>query len=328
MSTHIHIATAADENYVPHAAVTMLSACQQAHEDEHLHFHFISNGVSKESQCKLRELIMDHGHSFSSYEVGDIEQLIGMHLHGEIAISSYSRLFLSCLLPQEVERLIYFDSDSVIADSLSSLWNVDLGSHLLGAVLDASQPSWNLKIDLTERNKYINAGMLLIPLRAWREEQVEQRFISFLREKKGRVFHHDQGVINAVLAGKILILPPRYNLMTFMYELTADEVRRLYKTAIFYAERELAEAKQSPCFIHFTPSLSNRPWVVGCRHPEVNRYRKVRAQTPWKDWTPAPDKRSVHVKLLSASFYLGGFWGLMIASKIVSLVSIIIKKAK
>lgn len=324
--TYVHIAVAADENYVPHAAVTMLSACMHSGVGQGLWFHFLSNGVSQRSLRELQRMVEDQGHVLSSYEIGNMEELAGTKLHGSIAVSAYSRLFLASMLPQNVKRLIYFDADSVVADDLVDLWNADLDDCLLGAVWDASQPEWSSKIGIPPDSGYINSGMLLIPLARWREEGIEQQFVSFLQQRGGRVFHHDQGVINAVLAGRIRILHPRYNLMTFMYELSAKEVRKLYGTVQFYNEEEHKEAKDFPCFIHFTPSLSNRPWVEGCMHPEAWRYREARARTPWRDWSPAPDRRRLHVKLLAGSYHLCGFWGLFLVSKLMFLISVITRR--
>jgi len=319
-SSVIHVAVASDERYVPHAAVTMLSACIHAEEGQRLRFHFMSNRVSTESLDKLRHMVEAQGHTLTSYEIDDVESFAGIKLKGTIALSSYARLFLSSLLPQEVDRLIYLDSDSVVVDSLMRLWEYDLGDALLGAVMDVAQGKCNTAIGLPEHNRYINSGMLLIPLSRWREESVEDQLIDFLHRYQGEVFHHDQGVINAVLANRILILPPRYNLMTFMYEFTSREIHRVFGTENFYSDDELCEAKSHPCFIHFTESLSSRPWMKGCTHPERELYRHVQDLTPWRDCQLEVDSRSLPLKLLVVSHRLGGVLAFSVLRKFFGLI--------
>lgn len=324
--TYIHLAVAADDKYIPHAAVTILSACLHTSRPYSMHIHFLSNGVAPSSLEKLRRMVAEHKQTLSIYQVSNIERLAGIKLSGTIALSSYIRLFLSSLLPQDVKRLIYLDSDVITSDNLANLWDVDLEGNLLGAVMDVSQGECNTRVGLPPHNRYINAGVLLIPLERWRDENIEARFIRFLHLHHGKVFHHDQGVINAVLVNAIKILPPRFNLMTFMYEFSAREIGRLYGTRNFYTEEELVKARQHPCCIHFTESLSNRPWVMHCTHPERHRYQKIRALTPWGEWLLEKDRRTLPAKFLSVCHRVGGAHLFDLARVVLGKLSSLLKK--
>jgi lipopolysaccharide biosynthesis glycosyltransferase len=54
--------------------------------------------------------------------------------------SMYFRLFLSELLPREVERALYLDADLIVRRSLDELWAADLGGAAVGAVRDGYRP--------------------------------------------------------------------------------------------------------------------------------------------------------------------------------------------
>jgi UDP-glucose:(galactosyl)LPS alpha-1,2-glucosyltransferase len=57
-------------------------------------------------------------------------------MRGHISVSTYFRLCLDKLMPTNVSRAIYLDSDILIRGSLRELWAVDLGENVLAAVSD------------------------------------------------------------------------------------------------------------------------------------------------------------------------------------------------
>lgn len=69
-------------------------------------------------------------------------------------------------------------------------------------------------IGMDENDRYINSGVLLINLKQWRAERIEEKIIKMIQAHNGFVLHHDQGIINGVCKGKIKILPPKFNTMS------------------------------------------------------------------------------------------------------------------
>ena len=123
---------------------------------------------------------------------------------------------------------------------------------------------------------------------------------SFIAKYNGKVYHHDQGIINAVLSDTIGYLPPQYNMMSFIYETkTASSIKFLHDLPFYYTNEEINSAKKHPVFIHFTEGNLQRPWVDNCKHPLLKVWEDYKNQTVWKEIPLKPDNRTFKLKLLS-----------------------------
>ena len=60
-------------------------------------------------------------------------------------------------------------------------------------------------------NQYIDIGVLLMNLKQIRMDNMTQKFIEL---SKNNYDYKEQDVLNVACFGKILTLPPKYNLMT------------------------------------------------------------------------------------------------------------------
>lgn len=51
-----------------------------------------------------------------------------------LSLAAYLRIFISDLLPQTVDKVLYLDCDLLIMDSIADLWNIDLEEFAVAAV--------------------------------------------------------------------------------------------------------------------------------------------------------------------------------------------------
>ena len=58
---------------------------------------------------------------------------------------------------------------------------------------------------------YFNAGVLLVNLRYWRENNLSESFFEIINKYPERLRYHDQDVLNIVLKEIKLTLPLKYN---------------------------------------------------------------------------------------------------------------------
>ena len=140
-------------------------------------------------------------------------------------------------------------------------------------------------------------------LEAWRENNVEDMFLQYIRENQGDITFVDQGVQNGVLS-KIKrsgILHPKYNCMTVFFAFDYKNLIKLRKPPIPGDSAMYKEAVENPAIVHFQSCfrMSIRPWVIGCKHPYAKKYLEYKAKSPWKDEPMKPDDRTVPQKLLS-----------------------------
>jgi lipopolysaccharide biosynthesis glycosyltransferase len=290
----LQVAYSSDDNYAQHVGVSMLSLFENNKEFDTIVVYILDNNISKDNKEKLAMIAEKYVRKIIIIEITSLLNKIPLHIGKTIAVSSYARLFLSSVVPNDVEKIIYIDCDCVVTASLVELWKTKLGDCYIAGVADTiSQYSENYtEIGLQETDLYINAGMILINLNKWRINHIEQKLIDFIVQRKGSVRHHDQGTINGVLHGYCKIIHPKYNVMSVFFSMTKEQMIKYYHLRDYrYVTAELEEAIRMPSIIHYTPGFVGRPWVEGCKHPLKNKYIKYLKMTPWKDVPLQKDNR-------------------------------------
>lgn len=280
----LRVIYSSDDNYAQHLGASVYSLLDCNRDFEKTEVYIIENNISDENKKKLAgvaEGFVNASVDFISFDKWRDSLTLDMPWH--ISVSSYARLFVSDMLDDSIDRILYLDCDMIVTSSLKELWETDLSGNIVCAVQDAVPDSIKSAVGLESRDKYFNAGMLLIDLEKWRSENIQEKITDFLNEKNGRVIHHDQGVLNGVLKGKVRFVPLKYDLMTVHYILDLAHINKYFANhAQFYGEEEIETAKKEPAILHYTPSFTCRPWVKGCKHPLKDLYWQALSNTPWK----------------------------------------------
>ena len=134
-----------------------------------------------------------------------------------ISSITYCRLFIADLL-KDYNKIIYLDSDLIIKKDLSNLFEIDVENSYLAAghewiCLSRSFRRY-LKASLRLRvpcEEYFAAGHLVMNLKKIRNDQLLQKFMQVLQEKK-HLRAADQDVLNLVCQGMVVFLPPEWNI--------------------------------------------------------------------------------------------------------------------
>jgi lipopolysaccharide biosynthesis glycosyltransferase len=319
MENCIDIVLACDSNYAALVAVFIESFYQTNRSFSFARFHLLANQVKDEEIESLRRQIRENKGLLLTYDISNLETLLGIQVPNTIAISSYARLFVAELLPKDLDRVLYVDCDVIATDDLADLWKVDLGANLVAGVLDTLyDDSSKTEVGMQIHSEYVNAGVLLIPLKTWREENIKSAFLKVLEKYNGHVYHHDQGIINAVCERRTVIVHPRYNVMTTYFTHKYAYIRRL--NTPFYSKEEYDEAVKNPALIHFTEGFYGRPWIKHCKHPYAGRFIAFRENTAWKDEPLRADERSLPLKVVSWTFLNTPLWCYNALQRVISML--------
>lgn len=281
---HIHIILCTDEYYVMPCGITMFSICQ--HNRHHqITFHVLIEGVSLEEKDKLKFMIKEAGQNIQFYNVDS--SLIGnVPVNNRFRISIYYRLLIAKILPTNIDKILYLDSDIIVRGDIEELWNTDISNVELAAVLDQSCDDIRIynRTGLSPLSGYYNSGVLLINLRNWRKHNTGERCIEYVNENSKQIQYPDQDALNVITNKAWTILPFRYNTQAFMYYRT--------NTILARAEyiNEMIEASTNPLIMHFTEA--RKPWMTGCTHPFKEEYLKYKHLSPWAN-TPLTVKINV-----------------------------------
>lgn len=287
----LNIVIASDCNYL-HLVSTCVVSLFETNSDEKLYIHLLSNGVDVADLGALKTIIEGYRGQLSVYPIENLRERLTVDVPSTISVTSYARLFAGSILPENLDKVLYIDCDTMFNGDMRKLFDMDLADNLVGGVLDPLiSRTYKKEIKIPMDEPYINAGVLIIPLNQWRSERMEQRFVDYLVANEGKVHHHDQGIINAVCMGRKKILPPQFNVMS---NSLCYPWKELYKiNTPFYNQKEYKKGISCPAIIHFTGAIYGRPWVEGCTHPYANKFLQFKAKTAYKNMPLKPNNQSI-----------------------------------
>lgn len=171
--------------------------------------------------------------------------------------ATYYRLLIGDIIPESVDRLLYLDPDIVINKDLSDYYNTDLK----GNVLAGSGHLYNfnefvnlcrLGIKPKKGRRYINAGILLIDLKKWRETVTVKQILAFIQKNIRILFLADQDVINVLFSDKMLCTDER------IYNLDEKTLKHFSRKSADRNRINLDWVRKNTAIIHFNGK--NKPW--------------------------------------------------------------------
>ncbi|MGL2580216.1 glycosyltransferase family 8 protein [Helicobacter pylori] len=175
------------------------------------------------------------------------------------------RLFLASLFPQ-YDKIIMFDADTLFLNDVSESFFIPLDSYYFGAAKDFSSPK-NLKHFQTEREReprqkfslyehylkekdmkiicenHYNVGFLIVNLKLWRMDHLEECLLDLAHQKGQRVFCPEQDLLTLACYQKVLILPYIYNTHPFMAN-----------------QKRFIPSQQEIIMLHFY--FVGKPWIL------------------------------------------------------------------
>lgn len=296
----MHIAFCLDNNYIPHCS-TVISSIIENNKEENITFHIISDFISSDNKLSLSNWISSFNNKniifhnvikddFKRFPVGE----------AYINITTYYRLLLPNIL-NDIDKVLYLDCDLIINQSLKDLWNTDIDKYALAGVKDRINDSIRLynRLNYDIKYGYVNAGVLLINLKKWREKKVFDKALLLSSERPEVLMNHDQDIINMIFCDSKKIIDFKYNLLEY-YLYTEDW---LYLDRKYYPE--IIEACNNPVIVHFC--MPQKPWHIECINPYKELYYKYCKMTPWPELklTHKKEKLSRKQKLKLALEKLG-----------------------
>ncbi len=239
----IPIILSTDDNYLPFVDVTLRSLIANASRDFKYHIVVLNTGLDSEKTAKIKEM-EDENFTIEffdiSFAVKDIRDKLPIEQH--FGLATWYRLFIQGLFPQ-YEKVIYLDCDIVVLGDISKLYNVDLEDNYIAGVIE----NWILHSPIfslytkefvgIDSSNYVNAGILVMNLKKFRENQIEESFVELINTYNFNVIDPDQAYINYLCRNKIKYLPFEWN-----------------RTPL-----ETVECK-NPQIVHY--ALGSKPWHV------------------------------------------------------------------
>ena len=217
MNEKIPIFFSTDDNYIPYLDVAIKSLIDNASSAYEYELIVLNTGLNEDS---VRKVMLNEKQGFKidfiniSDEVEKIKSRLKNVYH--FSIVTYYRMFIASLFPQ-YDKVVYLDCDLVVLGDISELYNTDLGDNILGAAPEQFvQNTKEFRLYAKEAlgvdpDGYVNAGVLLMNLKEYRKNKIEEKFIDFITEYDFDLLDPDQAYLNYLCRGKIHVLPNGWN---------------------------------------------------------------------------------------------------------------------
>lgn len=276
-----------DEKFAEIFAVALESLYEQNTHINELRVFLIENEITVASKEKLDAIALKFSRVIEYIPMPDIQAMIGTDLYipHTLNMVDFARLFAADILPADIDKAMQLDCDIVIRHELDELWSFDLKDNYCAMINEGHNAKMRTILNIPADGMYFNSGVVPMNLKKMREDKIGEKCVQYMKDMHGYVPINAQGVMNAVMDGKIGLLLPKYNVYSLMYAFTYDEYLKLRRPAYYYLREEFEEALRDPYIVHYMTCfyLDERPWMKGCKHPMTQDFLDVRERTPWKD---------------------------------------------
>lgn len=260
----MNILFCSDNKYATHLAVVISSILDK---NDNINFYIFDFNINEENKDIILSIVKksnSHAHFISI----DLDNFYNFpNTVDYIPLVGYARLNATKYLPNNINKIIYLDIDLLVFESLKPLWNINLGSHFIGACFDSfieyKTNKYKTNIGLDKHNYYFNSGVMLINLAKWREIDVLDESILWLEKFGDKILYQDQDILNGIFKDKVYYLDSRFNFMPTLFNRIKrrKELHTLEKTTMPIAIVHYCGPKKS--------------WDSLCTHIYSEQYNKI-----------------------------------------------------
>lgn len=212
----IPIFFATDNNYLPFLAVTLESILENSSRAYDYEIFVLHSGVDEDYREAI-ERYQREGFSVSFVDVSKRLKEIAssLHMRDYYTCTTYFRVFIAEMFPQ-FDKALYLDCDLVALGDISALYGYDLGDNLIGGAPCEGVNSFAVykryvrEVDGLNPDYFFNAGVILMNLKAFREEGFYARFAELLKKYKFSLIQ-DEDYLNVLCQDRVLRLPRAWN---------------------------------------------------------------------------------------------------------------------
>ncbi len=216
MTDIIPIFYAADDNFMKYTLVSLTALKENADRTRNYRIYILLTTVSDH----LREPFEALSEENFKIEFVDVSAYLStcdgeLHTRDYYSKTTYYRFFIAEMYPM-YDKAIYIDSDTVVVGNVAALYDHDLGENYVGACHEQAMVQMDVYGTYVEevlgidRNRYFNAGVLLINCRLFREKKILDRFLDMLHQYTF-VVTQDEDYLNVLCQNRVLWLHQGWN---------------------------------------------------------------------------------------------------------------------
>ena len=195
--------------------IILLNSIKQSNKNENFNIYILHKDLKDEDINEIKEGLN------KNFNINDIKikenDMDFLPVNCEsYPVEIYIRIFASKYLPDNIDRILYLDSDTVVINKLNELYNMNFednyfiaATHIGKAVHKFNE----MRLGIKQDEPYINTGVLLINLKELRKINIEKDVIDFIENNEKKLMLPDQDIISSIYGDKIKLVDElKYNL--------------------------------------------------------------------------------------------------------------------
>lgn len=288
-----------DNNYAVFAGVSILSLFINNHTIDKFHVYVIDDSISNENKEKLLEVGKNYGHDIIFLDMTEgINTLKAKKIpQYRNSYTTYLKLFAFGLLPDEVKRIFFIDSDTIVVGDLGEMIDFDMHGCTIGAVRDGLCHKYKVALGFPPDDSWFNMGIMLVDVDLWKKTGAERKIFEQLEKRKAYIAV-DQDLLNITQHGNIATLHPRYNATPHHFVYSEKAFRKAFKQGGFYEDlKVMEEAQKHPVIRHFERFVGQSAWQKNTVHPYAPLFDKYLDVSPWKDYVKKAGNPTLTAKI-------------------------------
>lgn len=252
----IPIFLAPNNDYAPHAGITITSLMENASRDYYYQIYVLHTDLSREN-ISLFESMEYENATVKCFCISRFieKELKLMYTNFHFSKEMFYRILIPEVFPQ-YDKAIYLDSDICVLGDISELYSIDIGNNIIGAANDIMHTKSKMHVTKElgiDPEGYINSGVLVINCKRFRNDGIKEKLFSELSVRTN-LRYPDQDIINVVCSGNIYLLERKWNYIWHYHIEKKDQSLNLPAKE---QEQYLKDAEDIR-ILHFTSSI--KPW--------------------------------------------------------------------
>ena len=294
-----------NDNYVPYAGVSLFSLLENNKEVDSIQIYILGEKLSAANKSEFYHLAERYGRTIS---ILDATQAI--MIMREIGIPPYRgayatnlKLFFPLFIKDDIQNLLYIDSDTLVLDNLEELFSQANSNFPVGMVLDSLAVKHKSIIGFTRRDFYFNAGVILFNVPLWKEQKCTEEIVMYACSNRAHFISPDQDLLNIVLKGKIQKLDVKYNFQPIHYRYSPQLYNFFWRQPSYYTIDQIDVSLNKPVIIHFFRFLGEFPWNLFSLHPYTELFNSYLEKSPWKMMERMPSNQQSLIFYIERKLY-------------------------
>ena len=254
-----------DNKYCKYFAVLLKSLIENSH-GEKFDIIVFNSDITENNRKHLFNMLPDN----FSLRFFDISHFISTNFP-EIKLKSinnwsieiYNRIFIPLLMPL-YKKVLYLDTDIIINQPLTELFNIDFENNQILAVKDATAQILYIKefkeryehikncLGIKEETDYFNSGMIMFNIPAIDKRgykySIEQAF------KQEKLLYPDQDILNIIFENKVKLISSKWNFCCGIFIWNKNFVSYLKDDYL----SDITSSLKNPGIIHYISP--RKPW--------------------------------------------------------------------